>query len=135
MKFEDINKEYLKTKKLLLISDTWYPYLYITDFIKILDSGKVYVYSSPASTAKFIKVYLKVFAKRKVKLIKDKNFNLFFNDKINEYIVVVFFGRKRVKETDLLEIVAKKLLTSYQDVMLVYPDGVDYDEDSPLFQR
>jgi len=131
---EDINQEYLNTKKLLLISDTWYPYPYITDFLKNLTSGKVFVYSSPASTAKFIKVYLKVFAKRKVNLIKDKNFNLFFDDKINEYVVVVFFGKKRVPETAILEIVTKKLLTSYQDVMLVYPDGVDYDEDSPLFK-
>jgi excinuclease UvrABC ATPase subunit len=105
----------------------------ITEFLKNLTSGKVFVYASTASTAKFIKVYLKVFAKRKVNLIKDKHFNLFFDDKINEYIVVVFFGKKRVPETAILEIVAKKLLTSYQDVMLVYPDGVDYDEDSALF--
>lgn len=132
---EDINQDYLNTKKLLLISDTWYPYEYITSFLGKLITGKVFVYSSPASTAKFIKVYLKVFAKRKVNLIKDKNFNLFFDDKINEYVVVVFFGKKRVKETAILEIVAKKLLTSYQDVILVYPDGVDYDEDSPLFKR
>lgn len=132
---EDINIEYLQTKKLLLISDTWYPYEYITNFVSKLITGKVFVYSSPASTARFIKVYLKVFANRKVNLIKDKNFNIFFDDKINDYIVVVFFGKKRVKETDLLEILAKKLLTSYQDVIIVYPDGVDYDEDSSLFKR
>ena len=130
-----INQEYLGTKKLLLISDTWYPYEYIKKFLADLNSGKVYVYASPASTAKFIKVYLKIFANRKVSLIKDKNFNMFFDDRINEYIVVIFFGRKKAKETPLLEILAKKLLTSYQDVVIVYPDGVDCDEDSPLFGR
>ena len=131
---ENINLEYLQTKKLLLISDTWYPYEYITGFVGKLVTGKVFVYSSPASTARFIKVYLIVFANRKVNLSKAKNFNIFFDDKINEYVVVVFFGKKTVKETDLLEILAKKLLTSYQDVIIVYPDGVDYDEDSSLFK-
>lgn len=129
-----INQEYLKSKSLLLISDTWYPHEYIKTFLSNLTHTKAYVYSSPASTAKFIKVYLKIFANKKVKLIKDKDFNIFFDDKINDYIVIVFFGKKRVKETPVLEILAKKLLLSYQDVILVYPDGVDYDEDSSLFQ-
>jgi hypothetical protein len=59
---------------------------------------------------------------------------LCFGRIVNQVVSNVFFGKKRVPETAILEIVTKKLLTSYQDVMLVYPDGVDYDEDSPLFR-
>lgn len=130
-----INNNYLENKKILLLSDTWYPYDYIKDFLKTLVNGKIYIYSSPASTAKFIKVYLKVFTKRKVQIIKDKDFKLFFNEKIDDYVVVIFFGKKKTKETPILELLAKKLLTSYQDVVTVLPDGVDYDENCPLFEE
>jgi len=130
-----INSNYLKDKKLLLLSDTWFPYDYIKEFLKQLTNGQVYIYASPASTSKFIKVYIKVFAKRKVQIIKDKDFKLFFNEKIDNYVVVIFFGKKRTKETPLLELLAKKLLTSYQDVVTVLPDGIDYDENSSLFRE
>lgn len=130
-----VNNNYLKDKKLLLLSDTWFPYDYIKEFLKELTAGKVYIYSSPASTAKFIKVYIKVFAKRKVQILKDKDFKLFFDKKVDDYVVVIFFGKKRTKETPVLELLAKKLLTSYQDVVTVLPDGIDYDENSPLFRE
>lgn len=132
---QKINNAYLERKKILLLSDTSFPHDYIKSFLSQLTSGKVYIYSSPASTAKFIKVYLKVFTKRKISIIKDKNFKIFFDSKIDDYVVVILFGKKRTKETPILELLAKKLLTSYQDVVIVSEEGVDYDEDSPLFAR
>jgi hypothetical protein len=131
----EINKSYLNSKKVLLLSDTHYPHLYIKDFLKYLDASNVYVYVSPATTSKFIKVYLKVFAHRNATILKDKKYKIFFDDAINNYIVVIFFGKKATNETQLLEKLAKKLILCYQDVIVVTHEGIDYDEDSSLFVR
>jgi len=129
----EINKKYLNSKKVLLLSDTQYPHTYIKDFLKYLDASNVYVYVSPATTSKFIKVYLKVFAHRHATILKDKRYKIFFENAIDNYIVVIFFGKKPTKETQLLEQLAKKLILCYQDVIVITHEGIDYDEDSSLF--
>ena len=128
-----LNKEYLQTKEILILSDTHYPHTYIRDFLTMLDSSRVFIYCSPASTAKFMRIYLKFSAKKQAKIIKDKNYKMFFNNHIDKYVIVIFFGKKKTKETPLLDLLSRQLLLTYKDIIIVTEEGVDYDEDSALF--
>lgn len=129
-----LNKSYLEQKQLLLLSDTSYPHGYIRDFLSSLDTSKVFIYCSPASTAKFIRLYLKFSAKKQAKIIKDRNYKMFINSSTDDYIIIIFFGKKKTKETALLEILSRQLLLTYKDIIIVTEEGINYDEDSSLFQ-
>jgi len=65
----DNKYNFLKDKKVLLLSDTGNPYNYLIDFIPELKNSKIYIYISPASTAKFVKLFIKQSLNKKVKII------------------------------------------------------------------
>ena len=50
-----------------------------------------------------------------------------------DYIVVILFGAKITKETKLLTIIAQQLVVQNYNVITVNENGVDYDEDNPIF--
>ena len=123
----------LKDKKILALSDTGYPYSYIKDFCKEISESIVDVYVSPASTSRFLKLYISFSGNRRTKILKDKKFLLFTKIKPEDYIVVIFFGAKITKETKLLTIIAQQLVVQNYNVITVNENGVDYDEDNPIF--
>lgn len=123
----------LKDKKILALSDTGYPYPHIKDFCKEISDSVVDVYVSPASTSRFLKLYISFSGNKRTKILKDKKFLLFSKIKPKDYIVVIFFGTKITKETKLLTIIAQKLIISNYNVITVNENGVDYDEDNPIF--
>jgi len=123
----------LKDKKILALSDTGYPYPYIKDFCKEISESIVDVYVSPASTSRFLKLYISFSGNRRTKILKDKKFLLFTKIKPEDYIVVIFFGAKITKETKLLTIIAQQLVVQNYNVITVNENGVDYDEDNPIF--
>ena len=124
----------LKDKKILALSDTGYPYPYIRDFCKQLSESIVDIYVSPASTSRFLKIYVSFTKNKRVKILKDKKFNLFNKIKPDDYIVVIFFGSKITKETKFLTVIAQQLVILNYNVITVNEDGVDYDENHPLFK-
>jgi len=124
----------LKDKKVLALSDTGYPYKHIKDFCKQLSGSIVDVYVSPASTSGFLKVYMSFSGNRRAKILKDKKFLLFGKIKPEDYIVVIFFGSKITKETKMLTVLAQNLVVSNYNIITVTEEGVDYDENSPLFK-
>lgn len=127
--------ESLKDKKILALSDTGYPYPYIRDFCSVIKDSNIDIYVSPATTSRFLKVYITYSGNNKVKILKDKNFSLFKKIKPEDYIVIIFFGQKISKETKLLTILAQQLVVSGYNIITVNQDGVDYDEDNPIFTR
>lgn len=128
-------KPYLKDKKILALSDTGYPYRHIKDFCEVLSESVVDVYVSPATTSRFLKVYISYSGNKRSKILKDKKFLLFNKIKPKDYIIVVFFGSKMTKETKLLTVLAQQLLIANYDIITVTEQGVDYDEDSPIFRQ
>ena len=124
----------LKDKKILALSDTGYPYPYIRDFCKQLSESIVDIYVSPASTSRFLKIYVSFTKNKRVKILKDKKFNLFNKIKPDDYIVVIFFGSKITKETKFLTVIAQQLVILNYNVITVNEDGVDYDENHPFFK-
>ena len=88
-------------KKVLLLSDTGNPYKYLINFIPELINSKIYIYVSPASTSKFIRLFVKQSLNKKVKIIKDKNFSMFYNNKIKDYYVCIFLAKTILKKQQL----------------------------------
>ena len=123
------NYSFLKDKKVLLLSDTGNPYKYLIDFIPELTNSKIYIYVSPASTSKFIKLFVKQSLNKKVKIIKDKNFSMFYNNKIKDYYVCIFFGKNNTQETAALKRLTRDMLLLYNNIIVITENGVDYDED------
>lgn len=128
-----LNANCFKDKKILALSDTGYPYPYIKDFCKTISKSIVDVYVSPASTSRFLKLYIKTNGNQRVKILKDKNFNYLNKIKIDDYIIVIFFGAKISKETKLLTVIAQNFIIRGFNVITINENGVDYDEDNPLF--
>lgn len=127
--------DFLKNKEVLLLSDTANPYKHLIDFIPELTNSKVYIYVSPASTAKFIRLFIKQSLNKKVKIIKDKNFSLFYNNKIKNYYVCIFFGKYETKETKVLKRLTRDMLLLYNNIIVITENGVDYDEDYSVWWR
>jgi len=123
------NYFFLKNKKVLLLSDTGNPYKYLIDFIPELNNSKIYIYVSPASTSKFIRLFVKQSLNKKVKIIKDKNFSMFYNNEIKDYYVCIFFGKNNTKETAALKRLTRDMLLLYNNIIVITESGVDYDED------
>ncbi len=123
------NYSFLKDKKVLLLSDTGNPYKYLINFIPELTNSKIYIYVSPASTSKFIKLFVKQSLNKKVKIIKDKNFSMFYNNKIKDYYVCIFFGKNNTQETAALKRLTRDMLLLYNNIIVITENGVDYDED------
>lgn len=123
------NYSFLKNKKVLLLSDTGNPYKYLIDFIPELNNSKIYIYVSPASTSKFIRLFVKQSLNKKVKIIKDKNFSMFYNNEIKDYYVCIFFGKNNTKETAALKRLTRDMLLLYNNIIVITESGVDYDED------
>lgn len=123
---------FLKDKKVLLLSDTGNPYNYLIDFIPELKNSKIYIYISPASTAKFVKLFIKQSLNKKVKIIQDKNFSLFYNNEIKDYYICIFFGKYKTKETALLRRLTRDMLLLYNNIIVITENGVDYDENYSL---
>jgi len=121
--------EFLKNKKVLLLSDTGNPYKYLIKFIPELSNSKVFIYVSPASTSKFIRLFVKQSLNKKVKIIEDKNFSMFYNNKIKDYYVCIFFGKNKTKETKILRRLTRDMLLLYNNIIVITESGVDYDED------
>lgn len=128
-------KEFLKDKKVLALSDTGYPHKHIKDFCKELSESIVDVYVSPATTSGFLKVYMSFSGNKRAKILKDKKFLLFNKIKKEDYIVVIFFGSKRTRETKMLTVLAQQLVISNYNIITITEEGVDYDENSPIFQQ
>ena len=124
---------FLKDKKILALSDTGYPHKHIKDFCKQLSESIVDVYVSPASTSGFLKVYMSFSGNKRSKILRDKKFLLFNKIKPNDYIVVIFFGSKITKETKMLTVLAQQLVVANYNVITVTEEGIDYDENNPVF--
>lgn len=127
-------KPFLKNKKILALSDTGYPYRHIKDFCSEISESIVDIYVSPASTSRFLKVFISFSGNKRTKILKDKNFNLFDKIQPKDYIVVIFFGSKQTKETKFLTVLALNLVVAGYNIITITENGVDYDEDSPLFK-
>lgn len=127
-------KPFLKNKKILALSDTGYPHKHIKKFCSEISDSIVDIYVSPASTSRFLKVFISFSGNKRAKILKDKNFGLFNKIKPNDYIIVIFFGSKPTKETKFLTVLALNLVVSGFNIITVSENGVDYDEDSPLFK-
>lgn len=125
---------FLKDKKVLALSDTGYPHKHIKDFCKQLSESIVDVYVSPATTSGFLKVYMTFSGNKRAKILRDKKFLLFSKIKPEDYIVVIFFGSKITRETKMLTILAQQLVVANYNVITVTEEGIDYDENNPIFQ-
>lgn len=124
---------FLKDKKVLALSDTGYPHKHIKDFCKQLSESIVDVYVSPATTSGFLKVYMSFSGNKRAKILRDKKFLLFNKIKPKDYIVVIFFGSKITKETKMLTVLAQQLVVANYNVITVTEEGVDYDENNPIY--
>lgn len=130
---KNLTKETFANKKVLALSDTGYPYRYIRDFCILLEGASVDVYVSPATTSRFLKLYIASTGNKMCKILKDKNYLLFNKIKKDDYIVIVFFGSKASKETKLLTILSQKLVIYGFNIITVSEEGIDYDEDNSIF--
>jgi nitrogenase molybdenum-iron protein alpha/beta subunit len=128
----EINFDYLKNKKVLVLSDTFYPYSYITNFITKLSDSQVFIYICPATTSGFVKLWMKIHLNKKVKIIKDKHYKMFFTNNIDEYEIVIIFGKNKNQEQDLLKKLLKNMLLSYKNITVVTYKGIDCDENYTL---
>lgn len=128
----EINFNYLKNKKVLVLSDTFYPHSYITDFIKKLSDSQVYIYICPATTSGFVKLWMKIHLNKKVKIIKDKHYKMFFTNNIDNYEIVILFGKNKNQEQKLLQKLLKNMLLSYKNITVVTNKGIDCDENYTL---
>ena len=132
LQINQINFDYLKNKKVLVLSDTFYPYSYITNFITKLSDSQVFIYICPATTSGFVKLWMKIHLNKKVKIIKDKHYKMFFTNNINEYEFVIIFGKNKNQEQDLLKKLLKNMLLSYKNITVVTYKGIDCDENYTL---
>lgn len=115
------------------MSDTGYPYQYIRDFCQKIETAIVDVYVSPATTARFLKLYIAATGNKRCKILKDKNYQLFDKIQKTDYIFVVFFGKKVSRETRALTVLCQSLVIQGYDLITVTEEGVDYDDNSSIF--
>lgn len=123
-----VDYSFLHGKKVLILSDTAHPYPYILSFLKELKNSEVYIYICPATTSRFIKLWLKVSINKKANIIKDKHYKMFFADQINNYQVCMIFGKTKNTDRDLLRRVLRNMLLSYNNITVITENGVDCDE-------
>ena len=81
----DIDFSYLEGKRVLVLSDTSYRHEYIVNFIEKLNKSKVYIYISPATTSRFIKLWTKTAIDKNAEIIYDKHYEYFYTNKIDDY--------------------------------------------------
>lgn len=132
LQINEINFNYLINKKVLVLSDTFYPYSYITDFIKKLSDSQVFIYICPATTSGFVKLWMKIHLNKKVNIIKDKHYKMFFTKNIDNYEIVIIFGKNKNQEQKLLQKLLKNMLLSYKNITVVTHKGIDCDENYTL---
>jgi hypothetical protein len=71
---------------------------------------------------------MKLFLNKKVNIIKDKHYKLFFKDKIDDYEIVLIFGKVKNTEQIMLKSLLRNMLISYKDITIVSNKGIDCDE-------
>jgi len=129
---DTINYSYLHNKKVLLLSDTANPYLYILSFLKKLEQSDVYIYICPATTSRFVKLWIKFTINKSANIIKDKHYKMFFTNEINNYEVCMIFGKTKNPDRSLLRRVLRNMLLSYQNITIVTESGIDCDENHTI---
>lgn len=129
---DNINFSYLQNKKVLILSDTAHPHPYIIYFLKQLKTSDVYIYICPATTSRFVKLWIKITLNKSAQIIKDKHYKMFFTDEINNYEVCMIFGKTKNPDRSLLRKVLRNMLLSYQNITVVTENGIDCDENYTL---
>jgi hypothetical protein len=129
---DEIDFSFLKQKKVLILSDTGFPYPYITQFISQLSESQVYIYICPATTSRFVQLWVKMQLNKKVNIIKDKHYKMFFKKEIDDYEIVLFFGKEKTEEGSLLRKLLKSMILSYKNITIVTEKGIDCDENYTL---
>jgi len=129
---DSIDYSYLHNKKVLVLSDTAHPYQYITSFLKQLKQSDVYIYICPATTSRFVKLWIKVTLNKTANIIKDKHYKMFFTNEIENYEVCMIFGKTKNFDRSLLKKVLRNMLVSYQNITVVTESGIDCDENHTL---
>jgi len=132
LKINEIDFSYLKNKKVLVLSDTFVPHKYITDFIKELHGSQIFIYICPATTSGFVKLWMKIHLDKKVKIIKDKHYKMFFTKDVDNYEIIIIFGKKKNREQELLKKLLKNMIVSYKNITVVTQKGIDCDENYAL---
>jgi hypothetical protein len=122
----------LKDKNVIIISDDYIPYEYILKFASNLYDSKIWILSYPEHLYRYTKINFKKAGILNTKiLLKNKIFKI---DKSN-FAIILFFGKKNNDDKKwLLSFYRKFLLNDYELITLT-EDGVEYDEDSPLFRQ
>ena len=54
---------------------------------------------------------------------------MFYNNKIKDYYVCIFFGKNNTQETAALKRLTRDMLLLYNNIIVITESGVDYDED------
>ena len=129
---DSIDYSYLHNKKVLVLSDTAHPYQYIISFLKQLKQSDVYIYICPATTSRFVKLWIKVTLNKSANIIKDKQYKMFFTNEIDNYEVCMIFGKTKNFDRSLLKRVLRNMLLSYQNITVVTESGIDCDENHTL---
>ena len=129
---DSIDYSYLHNKKVLVLSDTAHPYQYIISFLKQLKQSDVYIYICPATTSRFVKLWIKVTLNKSANIIKDKHYKMFFTNEIENYEVCMIFGKTKNFDRSLLKKVLRNMLLSYQNITVVTESGIDCDENHTL---
>lgn len=129
---DSIDYSYLHNKKVLVLSDTAHPYQYIISFLKQLKQSDVYIYICPATTSRFVKLWIKVTLNKSANIIKDKHYKMFFTNEIDNYEVCMIFGKTKNFDRSLLKRVLRNMLLSYQNITVVTESGIDCDENHTL---
>ena len=119
LSLNEIDFSYLEGKKVLVLSDTSYRHDYIVNFIEKLNKSKVYIYISPATTSRFIKLWT---------IIYDKHYQYFYTHKIDDYEICIILGKKKSKETPILTRLVRDMLLTYKNITIVTEKGIDCDE-------
>ena len=57
---------------------------------------------------------------------------MFFTNNIDEYEIVIIFGKNKNQEQDLLKKLLKNMLLSYKNITVVTYKGIDCDENYTL---
>lgn len=128
----NIDFSYLEDKKVLILSDTSYRHEYIKNFISKLDKSKVYIYISPATTSRFIKLWTKFALNKNAEIIYDKHYEYFYTNKINDYEICIILGKQKSKETPILTRLVRDMLLTYKNITIITDKGVDCDENYTL---
>ena len=124
----EIDFSYLEGKRVLILSDTSYRHEYIVNFIEKLNKSKVYIYISPATTSRFIKLWTKTAIDKNAEIIYDKHYQYFYTNKIDDYEICIILGKKKSKETPILTRLVRDMLLTYKNITIVTEKGIDCDE-------